>query len=59
MCAVFMELMVSMGLVGSVMGNYPEEVQANWTERMEKYTEWANNQVEEVQQFGQAYDEED
>ena len=57
MCNAFMELMVSMGLMGSIMDRYPEDVRENWDERMVRYTEWARRQTEEIQSFGESWDE--
>jgi hypothetical protein len=57
MCMAFMELMVSMGLLGSIMDRYPEDVQENFDERVTRYTEWARRQTAEIQEFGESWDE--
>ena len=53
------ELLISVGLMSSVMPQMPEDVQQNWDEKIEGMILWARQQTGEVQQFGEAYDEED
>jgi len=55
--AVF-NLVVNLGLIASVMGQYPEHVQEGFIERLRIVDQWANQMIEEVQSFGEAYDEE-
>jgi hypothetical protein len=57
MCHAFIELIVSVGLLGSIIHQYPEEVQENYEERIVRYTTWATRQIEEVQQFGESWDD--
>jgi len=40
----------------SVIGQYPEDVQRNWDERLEAIRDWALIQTEEVQSFAEARD---
>lgn len=51
-------LCLNLGLVASVIDQYPEHVQEGFTERLTLVKEWAEAQIEEVQGFGEAYDEE-
>lgn len=37
---------------------WPEEVQNNWDEKVEGIKEWAESQIVEIQQFGEAFDSE-
>jgi len=57
MCHVFVELMVSIGLLGSIIHQYPEEVQENFRERIQRYTAWADRQQGEVTRFGETWDD--
>lgn len=54
-----MELCVHIGLFNTVAGHWPAQVQANWTERMQRMIEWVNQQIEEVQMFAEAFDGEE
>lgn len=50
-------LCLNLGLVASVMDQFPEHVQEGFVERLGIIKEWAEEQIEEVQSFGEAYDE--
>lgn len=50
------ELAVNAGLVNSVIGHYPEEVQNNWDEKLAEIRRWANNEILEIQSFAEAFD---
>lgn len=56
-CHDLVHLMVMMGLLGSVIHQYPEEVQENFRERLSMVSEWANSQSDELQSFGESWDE--
>lgn len=51
-------LCLNLGLIASVIDQYPEHVQEGFTERLEMTQKWAEEQIEEAQGFGEAYDEE-
>jgi hypothetical protein len=51
-------LCINLGLIESVIDQYPEHVQHNFTERLTITQEWAERMIEEAQAFGEAYDEE-
>lgn len=51
------ELLIHVGLMNSVAAQWPEEVQRNWTQKMGIMREWIKDQVVEVQQFTEAYDD--
>ena len=53
--AVF-NLLMNLGLVHSVLGEYPEDVQEGFYERLSLIRRWAEQQIEEIQMFGEAYD---
>jgi hypothetical protein len=55
--AVF-NLLINLGLISSVIGQYPEHVQEGFKERLENTERWAQEQTEEAQSFGEAYDDE-
>jgi hypothetical protein len=56
MCVSLLNLMVSVGLMNSVMGQYPEEVQEAWGERMSEYEQWADRQTMEIQLYAEHWD---
>jgi len=51
-------LCMNLGLIASVIDQYPEHVQSNFNERLVETREWAEKQMEEAQTFGEAYDDE-
>jgi predicted secreted protein len=53
------ELTVHVGMVGSIAHRWPDQVQENWREKLQGMIEWANQQIEEVQQFAEAFDPND
>jgi hypothetical protein len=50
-------LAVNLGLIASVIGQYPEHVQEGFVERLQICDRWAQQMIEEVQAFGEAYDD--
>jgi hypothetical protein len=48
---------INLGLIASVIDQYPEHVQEGFRERLTLVREWAEQQTEEAQAFGEAYDE--
>jgi hypothetical protein len=50
-------LCLNLGLISSVIGQYPEHVQEGFTERLIMIDRWAEEQIEEAQSFGEAYDD--
>jgi hypothetical protein len=52
-------LCINLGLIESVIEQYPQHVQEGFIERLEMIEKWGEEQTEEVQSFGEAYDEED
>jgi hypothetical protein len=55
--AIF-NLCMNLGLVASVIDQYPDHVQEGFKEKINQIKEWAERQMEEVQMFGEAFDEE-
>jgi hypothetical protein len=55
--ADLVDLAVNVGIMGSVMDRYPQEVQDNWDERIAEIRSWVQDQTGQIQQFGEAYDE--
>jgi len=53
--AIF-NLCMNLGLVASVIDQYPEHVQENFREKCLQIKEWCEQMMEEVQMFGEAYD---
>jgi hypothetical protein len=51
------ELTVHVGLMSSVANNWPENVQDNWTDKVDGMIERAEQDIREVQQFAEAFDE--
>jgi hypothetical protein len=51
------ELSVHLGLINSVMGNYPQYVQQGFIERLELLIAEIEKQIDEIQRFGEAYDD--
>jgi len=51
-------LLMNMGLVASVIDQYPPHVQENFKEKMGQIKAEAERLIEEIQMFGEAYDEE-
>jgi len=54
--AVF-QLLLNLGLVASVIEQYPDHVQENFDELLGNIKEWSEQRIEEVQMFGEAFDE--
>ena len=52
-------LCINLGLIASVIDQYPEHVQEGFIERLIMIDRWAERQTEEVQAFGEAYDAEE
>jgi hypothetical protein len=50
-------LCINIGIIASVMPQYPAHVQENWREKLSMLTAYAGQQIEEIQAFGEAYDE--
>jgi len=50
------QLCLNLGLVASVIDQYPEHVQEGFTEKLSLIKHYAEGQIEEVQAFGEAYD---
>lgn len=55
-CTSAMELCVNMGLFSAVSQHWPDEVRANWEQRLISTNEWLQSQIEEVQAFAEAFD---
>jgi hypothetical protein len=51
-----MELVVHVGLMNSVAGRWPEEVQENWDEKVRAIRERAEQEIVEIQEFAEFYD---
>jgi hypothetical protein len=52
-----MELAVNVGLMGSVAGMWPLEIQQNWEERIDYLIGKIDSEIEKIQLFGEAFDE--
>ena len=50
-------LCINLGLIASVVDQYPEHVQEGFRIRLEETKDWAERQIEEVQMFGEAFDD--
>jgi hypothetical protein len=50
-------LSLNLGLVASVIDQFPENVREGFMEKLGIIKEWAEAQIEEVQMFGEAYDD--
>lgn len=50
--------LVTVGLLASVMGRFPPEVQENFAEKVESLSILLREQAIEFQMFGESYDEE-
>jgi hypothetical protein len=51
-----MELLISIGIISSVAGRWPEEVQDSWENRISDLRDYARNQTTEAQLFASSYD---
>jgi len=51
------EMLVSIGLIASVMGRYPLEVQSNFTDKIYELGTYLEKVTEEFVSFGEAYDD--
>ena len=58
LCHNVMEMCVHIGLFNAVAHAWPTHVQENWTARLQTQIQWVNRQIEEIQMFAEAYDEE-
>jgi len=50
-------LLVTIGLVASVMDRFPEDVQENFTEKINEFRETVHMVTNEFVDFGEAYDD--
>lgn len=55
-CNKSMELCVNLGLFNTVLPHWPEHVQGNFVDREREILKWLEEQIDEVQQFAEAYD---
>jgi len=51
------DLLVTVGLIGSVMNRYPEEVQENFVEKIEAISDRLVQEMMEFTAFGEALDD--
>jgi hypothetical protein len=58
LCLATGELLAHVGLMGCAMPSFPEQVREAWEERVEAITEDINNEIANIQNFGEAHDEE-
>jgi hypothetical protein len=58
LCMSLVDLMVNYGLLAAVMHQYPDHVREGIGERLDHATQWAIEETEKVQSFGEAYDDE-
>lgn len=56
LCIAAIELVVNVGIMDSISDRWPDEVKDNWDARMENLTERMQQETEEIQQFGVAFD---
>lgn len=56
LAADFAETLVNVGLINSISGKWPTEVQERWHERLREMREWAHEQTSQAQDFASAYD---
>ena len=54
---VAVDLLVTVGLIGSIMNRYPEEVQENFADKIEGLVEHLVKEQGEFTEFGEALDE--
>ena len=55
--ALFM-LCIHLGIIASVITTYPEHVQEGFQEKLQQIRDFAQKESEEIQLFGEAYDDE-
>lgn len=55
-CTTGMDLFINLGLITSISSQWPEEVQDNWTQRLEHIEEYLVDQTREAQEFASALD---
>ena len=58
LCHTAIEALVTVGLVQSVIARYPAEVQDNFEDRINQMRRELRRHIEEVKQFGEAWDDE-
>jgi len=51
------DLMVNVGIIDSVRVHWPEEIQANWDEKIRSIRRMIYDQIYEVQEFASSYDQ--
>ena len=52
-----MELLVNVGLIDSISQKWPQVVQDNWAERLENLDKQLQQEIVEVQNFAEAFDD--
>jgi hypothetical protein len=57
LCGVTMELLVTFGLINSIIGQYPSHVREGLMERMMQLKQNIERETEIIQGFGEAFDE--
>jgi hypothetical protein len=59
MCHDLIDLIVNFGLMSAIIDQFPEHVRDSFVERMDNVCAFANAQIREIQQFGEAFDDAD
>ncbi len=59
LCAATVELLVTVGMIGSISGHWPLMVQENWEARIENLIQTMLRESDEVREFAEAFDEEE
>lgn len=57
LCYAAIELLVNVGLMGTIVEHWPLVVQENWEARIEGLIVNMEGATSEIQQFGEAFDE--
>lgn len=57
LCATMVDTLVNYGILSSVITQYPDHVQEGYLERIRTLDGRLRNEISEVQEFGEAFDE--
>jgi hypothetical protein len=55
---ISIDLLVTINLIGSVIERYPEEIQDNFTQKVESLSKNLYRETEEFQSFAESWDDE-
>jgi hypothetical protein len=56
LCRTAMGFLVNVGIISSIAGRWPDDVQERWVEKIETVTRELQRETDEAQEFATSYD---